>query len=299
MSTAQLRALVVGANGWLGPKIVGALIASGVSVRGTVRSTAEPASVAALRALGVEVAVAELSDESALARACDGIDVVVSALQGIRNVIIDGQSTLLRAALKAGVKQMLPSDYGLDFFKTPEGGNRNYDLRREFDRVLDASPMRATSVLCGSFMDLVAMGQGGPDPTTGVFQVWGDLDQRGDYTSRDDLAKYLAAIVRDADAPRVVRVAGDTVSPREIAAIVQAARGRPVKIERAGSLEELDRTIARLRAADEEPTKVLPAWQRLAYARDAASGLGLLSPLDNARYPAVRPQRLREFLRAP
>src|SRR5262249_14591009 len=145
-------------------KIVRALVAAGARVRGTVRPSAKPESVDALRALGAEVAMADLSDEAALAHACAGIDVVVSALQGPRDVIVDGQSRLLRAAHKAGVKRMIPSDYGLDFFKTPVGGNRNYDLRREFNRVLDASPLRGTSVLCGNFMELIALGQFGPDP---------------------------------------------------------------------------------------------------------------------------------------
>lgn len=64
----------------------------------------------------------------ALERACDGIDVVVSAVQGMREVIVDVQARLLHAAERAGVKRMIPSDYALDFFKTVAAGNRNLDL---------------------------------------------------------------------------------------------------------------------------------------------------------------------------
>src|SRR6185295_11990796 len=100
--------------------------------------------------------------------------------------------------------------------KTAPGGNRNLDLRRDFDAVLDASPVRGTSVLCGAFMDLLVFGAMGPDPKTGVMKVWGDADQPYDFTATDDVAKYVAAVALDDAAGRVVRVAGDTKSPREL-----------------------------------------------------------------------------------
>ena len=103
-------------------------------------------------------------------------------------MIVDGQTRLLRTAEMAGVARMIPSDYALDFFKTEEGKNRNLDLRRELDRVLDASSVCGTSVLCGAFMDLLAYGAMGPDRKTGVFRVWGDPDQPCDFTRTDDLA---------------------------------------------------------------------------------------------------------------
>jgi hypothetical protein len=211
---------------------------------------------------------------------------------------VDGQTRLLRAAENAGVARMIPSDYSIDFFKTTEGKNRNLDLRREFNRVLDASSVRGTSLLCGAFMDLLAVGAIGPDVKTGILKVWGDENQPYDYTSTDDVAKYVAAAALDADAGRVVRVAGDSVSPRELGAIFEEFRGVQVKTDHAGSLDDLERTIDKLRSADQALTNVFPVWQQLQYVRDMASGRGKLSPLDNARYPWVRPQSVREFLRA-
>jgi len=284
----------------LGSKIARELIArgGGATVRVTHRKDSKPDVVEKLRAAGAELVVADLSDEASLARACEGVDVVVCSVLGLRDTIVDGQTRLLRAAEKAGVARMIPSDYSLDFFKTPDGGNRNSDLRREFSRALDASSVRGTSVLCGAFMDLLAFGAIGPDAKTGVFRVFGDGEQPWDFTATDDVAKYVATAARDAEAPRVVRVAGDARSPRELAVIFEEVRGMPVKIESAGSLEDLDATIARLRAADEASTSTFPVWQQLQYLRDMASGRGKLSPLDNDRYPSVRPVGVREFLRA-
>lgn len=292
------RVLVVGASGNMGGKVVRELLALGAAVRVTQRASSKPEPVAALRALGVEMVVADLADPASLAHACTGVDVVVSTVQGLRDVIVDGQTRLLHAAEQAGVKYMMPSDYALDFFKTPAGGNRNLDLRREMDVVLDASKeVRATSLLCGAFMDLLAWGAIGPDRETGVFRVWGDPDQPYDFTHTDDVAKYIAAVALDPNAARVVRVAGETLSPRQLGAIFAEVRGTPVTIEHAGTLAELDGRIAGMRAADEDPENVFPVWQQMQYTRDMASGLGRLDPVDNARYPQVVPRTVRDVIR--
>jgi uncharacterized protein YbjT (DUF2867 family) len=298
MTTTKARILVAGASGNLGSKIVRELVAlDAATVRVTHRERSKPEAVARLRATGAELVTADLSDEASLARACDGIDVVVSAVQGLREAVVDGQTRLLRAAEKAGVGRMIPSDYSVDFFKTIPGQNRNLDLRREFNGVLDASSVRGTSVLGGAFMDLLAFGMIGPDAKTGIYKVWGDENQPYDFTSTDDLAKYIAAAALDPSAGRVVRVAGDSLSPRELGAIFAEVRGTPVTIEHAGSLGDLDRIVDRLRAADEAPNNPFPVWQQLQYARDMASGRGKLSPLDNDRYPSIRPTPVRAYLR--
>jgi len=294
----KMRALVVGASGRLGSKIVHELLALGATVRVTHRAGSNPEQVAKLRATGAELVTADLSDEASLLRACEGIDVVVSSVQGLRDTIVDGQTRLLRAAEKARVARMIPSDYSLDFHKTTKGGNRSSDTRREFNRVLDTSSVRGTSLLCGAFMDLLLWGAFGPDAKTGVYKVWGDENQPYDFTSTDDVAKYAAAVALDADAGRVVRVVGDVVSPQKLAKVFEEVRGVKVTIEHLGSLDELERTIDKLRAADEAKANVFPVWQQLQYARDMASGLGNLSPLDNDRYPSIRPQAVGAFLRA-
>lgn len=298
--TSAKRVLVVGGTGNLGGKIVRELVAAGTArVRVTTRDPNKP-EAAALQAPGVELATADLGDADSLERACDGIDVVVSAIQGLADIIVDGQTRLLRAAEARGVRRMLPSDYALDFFKTTPGKNRNLDLRRDFNRVLDGSTrVRGTSVLCGAFMDLISWGAIGPDPKTGVYRVWGSPDQRYDFTLTDDLAKYVAAAALDDSAGRFVRVAGDSQTARALATIFEAARGTPVTLEAAGSLADLDALIERMQAEDMTTGNTFPRWQQLQYTRDMASGDGVLEPLDNARYPAIHPVTVRELLARP
>jgi uncharacterized protein YbjT (DUF2867 family) len=291
------RVLVIGASGQLGRKIVRELVAARrADVRVTHREATNKDALDALRETGAELVAADLTAPASLARACHGVDVIVSAVQGLRELIVDGQTRLLRAAEEAGVARMIPSDYALDFFKTEEGQNRNLDLRREFDRVLDQSSVRGTSLLCGAFMDLLAYGAMGPDQKTGIFRVWGDVDQPCDFTFTDDVARYVAELALDPEAPRVVRVAGDTKSARQLGAIFEEVRGKPVKLESMGSLDTLGAVIENLRAEDPAETNPFPRWQRLQYTRDMQSGRGQLSPLDNARYPSVHPVDIRGLL---
>jgi hypothetical protein len=93
-----------------------------------------------------------------------------------------------------------------------------------------------------------------------------------------------------------VRVAGDTQSPRPLAATFEQARGGKVTLELAGSIEDLDHMIAGMRAADAAPTNVFPVWQQMQYGSDMASGLGRLTPLDNHRYPAIQPTTIAQLL---
>jgi uncharacterized protein YbjT (DUF2867 family) len=290
------KVLVVGGTGKLGQKIVRELAARGANVRATARAGSKREAVESLQAHHAEVVEADLGDEPALARACTGIDVIVSAVQGLRETIVDGQTRLLRAAERAGVARMIPSDYSVDFFKTQDGGNRNLDLRRAFNRILDGSSVRGVSVLCGAFMDLLAYGAIGPD-ASGVFRVWADEHMPYEFTHTDDVARYIAAAALDDGAPRVVRVLGDAKSPLQLAGIFSESRGgSSVTIQSAGSLEDLDRTIAKLRDADEAPLNTFPVWQQLQYVRDMASGKARLSPVDNARYPEIVPRTVRGLL---
>ena len=60
-----------------------------------------------------------------LSKACEGVSCVVSALAGLHDAIVDGQSILLDAAIAAGCTRFIPSDYSCDFTQIAEGENRN------------------------------------------------------------------------------------------------------------------------------------------------------------------------------
>ena len=146
--------VVAGATGNLGGRIARALCERGAGVRALVRHDTAREKLGRLRELGVTIASVDLSTASEVTAACSGASCVVSALQGLRDVIVETQTVLLDAAIKAEVPRFIPSDYSIDFTKFPPGENRNLDLRRDFHKRLDKTSISATTIFNGAFADM-------------------------------------------------------------------------------------------------------------------------------------------------
>ncbi len=242
------------------------------------------------------MAVADAADVTSVAEACVGAACVVSALNGLRDVILDRQSVLIDAAVHAGVPRFIPSDFSADFTATPPGRNRNFDLRREFMGRADRAPIRVTSILNGAFMELLDGDM--PLIQSRIRRVlyWSDADQELDFTAKDDVAAYTAAAALDPTAPRILRIAGDSLSVRDLARVLSETTGSTYRPLRAGSLASMSALIGlakRLAPGDDD---VFPAWQGMQYSRDMFDGRVQLAPLDNDRYPDVPWTSVRDRL---
>ena len=216
---------LAGASGDLGFRIARALIARGADVRALVRPNVSPAERTRLEAIGLDLIQADPLDRDALALACAGSTCVVSALNGLRDVVIDRQGVLLDAAVKADVPRFIPSDYSADFTKTTPGQNRNFDLRREFMARADKTPIKVTSIFNGAFLDMLGAEMPIIQPRIHRVLYWHDADQLLDFTAKDDVAAYTAAAALDDATPRILRIAGDSVSARDIAGTMERGLG--------------------------------------------------------------------------
>jgi nucleoside-diphosphate-sugar epimerase len=295
---AEQTILLAGATGDLGGRIARALAGGGATVRALVRPGSQPDKLAELRGLGAEIAEADYGDAAALRRACEEAGCVVSALSGLEDVLVQAQTRLLEAAVAAGVPRFIPSDFAIDFTKLPPGSNRNLDLRRAFKERLDRAPVAATSVLCGAFMDMLL----GVAPLI-LFKrrrvlYWQNADQRMDFTTKDDTAAFTAAAAMDPSTPRILRIAGDSRSAREFAALMTEISGERYRLTRAGSLRTLGVLIRITRTVAPQRNELYPAWQGMQYMRDMFDGRGQLRPLDNDRYPELHWTSAREVLAA-
>lgn len=275
--------VVAGATGDLGERVARALVRKGADVRVILRGTASERSRQRLEAMGVAL-VDSSYDAQSLKAACEGAACVVSALNGLEDAILGQQGALLDAAVAAGVPRFIPSDFSLDYTKTIPGENRNMDLRRRFRSHLDAAPIRATSVLNGAFSTVLT--EDAPILLPRVKRVlhWGDADQPLNFTTKDDVSEFTADAALDDEAPRDLRIAGGSVSPRQLAAIATEMSGKAYRPLRAGGLQRLALAIRITRTLAPSPGVVFPPWQGMQYLRDMMSGRGELSPLDNARY---------------
>jgi len=291
--TGRARIVLVGGTGDLGLRIARSLAQRDADVLALVRRSAQ---VSTLSSTGVTVRTIDFDDAGALREALRGAACVISALNGLAGTILDLQGCVLDAAVAAGVPRFIPSDYSLDFTKTRPGRNRNLDLRRRLMARIDAAPIRATSILNGAFADLLA-GQApivlrGPK----VILHWGSADQPLDFTTKDDVADYTAAAALDPETPRILRIAGDVVTPRGLAATMQLLTGQRFRLVRPGGVPVLSGMIGLARLLAPQPGSVFPAWQGMQYLRDMMEGRGKLEPLDNSRYPELSWTSARQVL---
>ena len=133
----QKTIFVLGATGNLGGKITKALLKNGAEVKAIVRLETQTEKINELKKLGVKVFQVDTKNKSEISKHFKGADGVVSALAGLRETVIDSQKIFLDAAIEAGVKRFIPSDYSIDFTNLKEGQNRNLDLRRAFHKHME------------------------------------------------------------------------------------------------------------------------------------------------------------------
>ncbi len=288
--------VLAGGTGDLGHRIAKALLLKGAEVRILTRSNSSSETHGSLIESGAKVVKVDYNSSTMLVKACAGGNCVISALSGLREVIVEAQKKLLEAAVKAKVSRFIPSDYSIDFTKLPIGRNRNLDLRREFYRYLEEAPISATSIFNGAFMDMLT----GQAPFI-LFKLnrvlyYGNADQLLDFTTKDDTANYVAEVALDSDTPRYLRIAGDQISARQLAEVVSRIKGKKYRLLYGGSLGMFNVMIKMAKAFSPKTDEIYPAWQGMQYMHNMYSGVPKLEPIDNNRYPHLHWTRVKDFL---
>lgn len=280
--------LVAGATGNLGYKICRELIKLDIHVRALVRNGSNPEKIDALEKIGVDVFKVDLSNDQELIGACRGVSCIVSAVAGLHDVIVEMQTNLLNAAIAAGVPRFIPSDFSTDFTTMPMGENRNFDLRKEFHRILDGSPIQATSIFNGAFADILRY-------NTPLFNVQqktivfyeDKTDWKIDFTTMDDTAAFTAMASIDESAPRVLRIASFSVSPNDLVKLSEEYKGSKYSLTAMGSMEGFSAYNKTLRAAQPEgENELYPKWQQAQYLYSMFLVHHL--HLDNNRYEGLK-----------
>jgi uncharacterized protein YbjT (DUF2867 family) len=294
--------LLAGATCMLGARIAEHLLDSDdVSLKLLVRQGAleDPAKRPALDSLakqGAELVIGDVSDPASLEAATRGVDVVVSALQGGRDVIVDGQVALARAAAANGVRRMLPSDFALDHFKATPGEHATFDWRCEADEQIAALDIEQINVLNGAFLDGVATPGAAVifDDEAGTATFWGSGDEHFEATTVDDTARYTARVALDPGvSPGKFAIAADNISFNQIVTAHERATGRRYEPRSRGDLDDLDdlRTWIDARVQEGDHDSALMGR----YVQYMLSGQTQLDDLQNDRYPDIEPDTLDDL----
>ncbi|KAK1060618.1 hypothetical protein LTR74_011751 [Friedmanniomyces endolithicus] len=128
---------------------------------------------------------------------------------------------------------------------------------------------------------------------------FGSADQKLDFTTVPEVAAYTAAVAADPrPTPIILRIAGDSFSATDLAAVATRLRGQRYKTMWIGSVGFLRGLISILKflIRGVEDT-LLPAWQGMQYLENMVSGDGTLDPLDNDRYPDLTWTTVEKALR--
>lgn len=283
--------LLVGATGMFGRRVAGCLLdRPGTRVRLLVRDGSDDKNrqiLEPLLARGAELIDGNLADPASLDRATQGVDAIVSAVQGGPEVIVAGQVALAEAGKRNGVRRMLPSDYALDLFEATPGEHPLFDMRSQADARIAELGMEQVNVLQGAFMDMLLPGKGAIDLDKGTVSFFGDGNRAIEVTTVEDTARMVARVALDRDVPAgKFAFAGDRVSFRQAGEIVAARTGRPIEAVSLGSEADLRAAMAKA-----DPYKKV----MLAYLLYMTTGQTALTDLQNDRYPDVRFESFADF----
>ena len=232
------KTLLVGATGLLGPDICRQLTTAGHQVRALIRQTASAEKRAELETLGVEFVDGDLKDAASLARACTGVQAVISTASStisrqdgdsIESVDQRGQLALVEAARRAGVEHFV-------FVSFRENPGIQFPLtvaKRTVERALKSSGMAYTILQSSYFMEVWLTPALGFDAAKGKVRLYGDGSHPISWISYRDVARAAAAAVTEEAAQNMVVELGgpQALSPREVVRMFEAAGAGEIAIE--------------------------------------------------------------------
>jgi uncharacterized protein YbjT (DUF2867 family) len=233
-----MKTLVIGATGLLGFEICRQLTEVGHPVRSLIRRTADEGKRVELQRLGVELVEGDLKDPASLARACAGVQSVISTASStfsrqtgdsIETVDLQGQLTLVEAAREAGVESFL-------FVSFRENPSIQYPLtaaKRAVEQALKASGMAYTILQASYFMEIWLTPALGFDVANGKVRLYGDGTHPISWISYRDVARAAAAAVTEPAARNMVVELGgpQALSPREVVRMFEAAGAGEITTE--------------------------------------------------------------------
>jgi uncharacterized protein YbjT (DUF2867 family) len=227
---AESPILVLGATGGQGGAVAAALLNGGARVRAMVRRPGE-SRARRLAERGVEVVGGSLDDRKALVAAMAEVGAVF-ALTTPFEAGVDAEVAQGRAIVAAAVDAQVPhlvfsSVAGAD----QHSGVPHFDSKAIIEKNLAASGLPYTITAPTYFFDNAL---GGIDRiNAGILDVPLAADHPLQQLGRPDLGAFVAKVLRDPTryAGQRIELAGDAVTPTQMAEVISAAVGRPVRHE--------------------------------------------------------------------
>eukprot|EP00276_Gloeochaete_wittrockiana_P004876 CAMPEP_0184645436 /NCGR_PEP_ID=MMETSP0308-20130426/1905_1 /TAXON_ID=38269 /ORGANISM="Gloeochaete witrockiana, Strain SAG 46.84" /LENGTH=317 /DNA_ID=CAMNT_0027074419 /DNA_START=94 /DNA_END=1047 /DNA_ORIENTATION=+ len=290
---------IAGATGGVGEKIATAILKSKlfevkILVRAASVTGEKKKQVDDLVKLGAKLVTFATESLEEAVKCLTGVEVVVSALSGTG---LGYQPTLIQAAKTAGVKLFIPSDYGIDIYSPDTMAKIKGTMVEGFFapklaaiETLKKVGLDYTIVLNGFFTDTTFFDWIGFDALgSGKVLIAGDGKSKISFTSRDDVAKYIVEILKNADKykNKIVKVSGDHKSYDEVVKTFEDSLGKKLEVTYK-PLPDLKKEVAAL----PHPYANIPLVLQLALAWDICS----VDFQNNNKEFAVKPITVKDFV---
>ncbi|GLA50608.1 hypothetical protein CBS147343_9059 [Aspergillus niger] len=213
---------IAGASGTLGPHVFQALVNAGFQVSILTRSN-KPGAYAS----NINVFEVDFNSVESLTTALKGVDAVVSTVGG---AAVGNQTVLIDAAIAAGVKRFIPSEFG-NVTTNPKVEkfpvySSVFKIRNYLQEKAAAGKLSWTVLACGAFLDLVLN-----TPTLLDFQnhtvtMLDEGDNRISSTSLPAVGRAIAAILQNFDATenRVMHVSEAILTQNQLIGFAKEIR---------------------------------------------------------------------------
>ncbi|WP_285030828.1 NmrA/HSCARG family protein [Mycolicibacterium sp. lyk4-40-TYG-92] len=220
---------VIGATGATGGAVAGALVERGLRVRAIARNPQSPRAQK-LSQEGIEIAVADLGDEQALADAFTGVTgvfAVTTPFEEGPDIEVAQGLHIIGAAVKAQVPHLVCSSVSNADQHT---GIPHFDSKAEIEEALAASGVPHTIVGPTYFYDNMLGGI--DDLQSGRFSLPLPQTTPLQQLSRRDLGRFVATILQEPQRFTGLRidVASDAPTPRQMTAALEHALGYPIEL---------------------------------------------------------------------
>ncbi|KIM99301.1 hypothetical protein OIDMADRAFT_166926 [Oidiodendron maius Zn] len=189
---------IAGASGSLGPHVLKALIDANFQVTILTRSK-KPATYDA----GVKVIEVDFTSVESLTAALKGIDGLVSTVAG---TAVENQTVLIDAAIAAGVKRFIPSEYGT-CTTSPKVKDMPFyapvfKIKQYLEEKAKAGELTWTVLACGAFSDFLFGGSMFLDFANHKTTLFDEGDNRISITSMPNVGKAIIGILRNFEATK-------------------------------------------------------------------------------------------------
>jgi len=297
--------VVIGATGNLGPSIVSALLERKEHFTHITAVTANDPNDAKFNDLkhkGVKVVQANFKEQHSLAQAfkAANADAVISTVGG---GAFDDQTTIVDAAVEAGVKRFIPSEFGVDttdpaVSSLPVFGSK-VKVHHHVEELAKQGKITYTNIVTGGFADWgLKNGFLGFDLQKHHATLWNNGAHLSPFTAVEDIGRFVAASLFHAEVSKnkTLRFASFIANQHEILQALEKVSGKQWTIGHTTTAESEKKAFE---ALGKEPKDIFTFFIESIHAvifdgrsvyHDRAT--------DNYLFPEVKTASLQEVVRA-